>query len=325
MEWLDEGDIVVDCVTPNEDTLRVVFGDGRVFLLHCVVPILGGDSWNHGRIKAVCKSVLAANCYLVPAPSTKWGRKIHKLVTAAQAATGENGDDASDELAELTVMSFATMERADSLGRHDTVKSPWLALIESGDGRSITVGIRDITPSQLTGEELSMRAQESSVKEIKKVGKQIASATKKISQSESRISKQAKGVREQAKGVRERENALSDYMALGATLEGVQKQAFTKKTRSFLQEAARKILADPAMDRFLHANKFPQKYEGRRALIYDLLRAECGRAKKIDIAKKWRVGQRTLQRWIVPLKKTAAFISFTTAIKNLVTFKNPDR
>jgi hypothetical protein len=318
IEWLDEGDIVVDCVTPNEDTLRVIFGDGRVFLLHCVVPILGGDSWNQGRIKAVCKSVLAANRYLVPAPSTKWGRKIHKLVTAAEASTGENGDDASDELTELTVMSFASLERGNSPGSRNEFEAPWLASIESGDGRSITVGIRDITPSQMTGEELSMRAQESSAKETKKIGKQIASATKKISQSESRISKQAKGVRK-------RENALSDYIAIGATLEGASKQAFTNKVRSFLQEAACKILADPVMDRFQHANKFPKKYDDRRALIYDLLRAECGHAKKIDIAKKWRVEKRTLQRWTVPLKKTAAFISFTTAVKHLVPLKNPDR
>ncbi len=318
MEWLDEGDIVVDCVTPKEDTLRVVFGDGRVFLLHCVVPILGGDSWNQGRIKAVCKSVLAANRYLVPAPSTKWGGKIHKLVTAAEASTGENGDGASDELVELTVMSFASLERGDSPGSRNEFEPPWLASIESGDGRSITVGIRDITPSQMTGEELLMRAQESSAKETKKVGEQIASATKKISQAESRISKRAKGVRE-------RENALSEYLATGATLEGSERQAFTNKARSFLREAARKIMVDPTMEKTVEGIKFPRGYSEKLKLIYDMLQAEGGRARKMDIAKKWGVHKRTLQRWFVPMRKTEAFSSYTTAVKNLVHLKKPDQ
>ena len=318
MEWLDEGDVVVDCVTPNENSLRVVFGDGRVFLLHCVVPILCGDSWDQGRLKAVCKSVVVDMGFLVPSPSTKWGQKTHKLVTVAKASTGENDDDASAALTALTVMSLAPLEQGSTLGSsRDTFKTPWLALIESGDGYTITVGIRNITPSQMTAEELQSRAQESSARETRKAAKQIASATKKISRATSRLSRREKDVRK-------RENALSNYIAIGATLGGAQKRTFTNKVRSFLQEATRKIMADPTMDKIMRGTKFPQKYEGRRTLIYDLLRAECGHAKKIDIAKKWGVEKRTLQRWTVPMKKTEAFMSFTTAVKNLVTLKNSD-
>ena len=217
----------------------------------------------------------------------------------------------------LTVMSLAPLEQGGSLGSRDTFETPWLALIESGDGYTITVGIRNITPSQMTAEELQSRAQESSTREVKKVAKQIASVTKKLSQADSRISRREKAVRK-------RETAISDYLSLGATLEGAQKRAFTNKGRSFLREATRKIIADPVMDRFQRANKFPQKYEARRTLIYDMLRSECGLAKKKEVAKKWGVKNRTLNRWFVPVRNTEAYSSYLAAVKNLVTLKNSD-